>query len=228
MCHCECGQERAVQLGKLKSGSSRSCGCLRNELTSVRTATHGYTKKGPRPSEYRIWGCMKERCLSPNASSYTRYGGRGITVCERWLNSFESFLEDMGRRPGPEYSIERVDNEQGYSPENCVWATPQQQARNRMGTRLIKFRGEVRCVADWADALGISRSALYQRLRALNWDSEKALTQTVRSRPRLIEFGGETMCLQDWASRTGIGLSTLSYRLNAGWPVERALTELVR
>lgn len=125
-CLCECGGTVTTYTKTLLSGGTQSCGCLR--LGKAKNVTHGHTQ-GARSDTYRSWEGMKNRCLNPNYSRYSDYGGRGITVCERWM-VFANFLEDMGERP-PGKSLDRVDNLVGYTPENCKWSTAKEQAANR-------------------------------------------------------------------------------------------------
>ena len=128
-CRCDCGTIQFVAHSKLRNGHSRSCGCLQAEVTTNRSLKHGHKRRSAETKSYRAWNNMLNRCTNPNVKSFPDYGGRGITICERWLK-FENFLEDMG--PSPEgLSIDRLDNDIGYSKENCAWRTSLDQARNR-------------------------------------------------------------------------------------------------
>ena len=127
-----------------------------------------------RPPEYNSWGSMKRRCLNQNSEVYARYGGRGISVCPRW-DDYGNFVEDMGRRPGPGYSIDRIDNDGDYEPSNCRWATRQEQARNNSQNRLLTYDGRTMSASTWAEALGINPGTLRRRVQR-GWTDEQALT----------------------------------------------------
>jgi len=146
------------------------------------TIKHGHWVGGASSPEYRSWDAMISRCTRPSNIGYAAYGGRGITVCERWIHSFEVFLEDMGRRPTLDYQIERVDNSAGYSPGNCVWATRKEQARNRSSNLLLTLRGETLTAIDWAERLGIPVKTLWTR-KHRGWTDERALTVPRQSYP---------------------------------------------
>ncbi len=176
LCRCDCGTEYHVISRSLLTGHTKSCGCLANELTRIRSTTHGM-RHSP---EYGIWCDVIKRCSNPN---YDYYAKRGITVCWRWRNSFATFIEDMGARPSAKHSIERIDNDGNYEPGNVRWATPKEQARNRRNNRLLTHEGKIQCMASWAEVLGIDYRLLCRRLN-LGWRTERALTEPVHHRIR--------------------------------------------
>lgn len=135
-------------------------------------------------SEYYSWRDMRRRCLSPRAINYANYGGRGIAVCERW-STFAQFLADMGPRPTPDHSVDRIDNTKGYSPENCRWATRVEQTRNRRTTCVLTHNGVSRTLIEWAQALGMTYPTLSARIHKLGWTVERALTTPVTGRSRI-------------------------------------------
>lgn len=160
-CVCECGEERSIKTCDLRSGSSKSCGCTYAGTCLSFKKLHG----GTGTPEYRSWKHMKERCNNPNDKRFEHYGGRGISVCDRWLNDFSAFLEDMGKRPSPAHSIERVDVNGNYEPSNCVWASTKEQARNTQRTSFVQYNGERHKLVDLADTLGIKANTLHKRVR---------------------------------------------------------------
>jgi len=139
------------------------------------------TSKAYRPPEYWVWKAMKDRCLRSTHKSFPNYGGRGISVCKTWLESFPQFLADMGQRPSPEHSIEREDNDGNYEPGNCVWALQSKQINNRRTTVRLTFRGETKSVSEWALELGFSLRLLQCRLQR-GWSIDRTLTESVGSR----------------------------------------------
>ncbi len=128
---CACGSKKLVVGYAMRRGTTISCGCYAIE----RSTTHGHSKQGQRSAEYEAWCGMIKRCENPNRPDFPDYGGRGIKICKRWRGSFQLFLDDMGERPSPKHSIDRIKNDKGYSPSNCQWATSKQQANNRRKRR---------------------------------------------------------------------------------------------
>ena len=179
-CRCDCGVVKAYRLPRLRNGRTKSCGCLAREMAVERGHRYGGrpTHGGAGTLEYTTWNGMKARCYNPAASGYRRYGGRGITVCDRWLKSFPAFLEDMGRRPSPEHSIGRIDNDGPYSPGNCRWETDEEQARNRGNNVTLTHCGETLCVSEWAERLGVNDALIRHRLDR-GWTAKDALTLPV-------------------------------------------------
>ena len=172
ICRCVCGNETQVFGSALRNGHSRSCGCLKDETTVARNTTHGHATHGISPT-YHTWSGMIARCTNPKHRDYKRYGKRGITVCERWLNSFADFLADMGEKPEG-MSIDRRNTDGNYEPDNCQWADKTAQSRNKSNNRIIEFNGESKTLIEWAESLHISQSTLRERLD--KWTLEKALT----------------------------------------------------
>lgn len=168
---CDCGTKKVVRQWLLLRGRTSSCGCLARELTVRRSRTHGMTNS----PEWLTWRRMRARCYNENCDSYPHYGGRGIRVCDRWLESFQSFLEDMGPRPTDRHSIDRINVNGDYEPNNCRWATPEQQGSNRTCNRVLTANGETAIAAEWARRAGVSQTTINNRLER-GWPVEKAVT----------------------------------------------------
>jgi hypothetical protein len=170
ICSCDCGADTIVPTDHLRSGHTTSCGCLRQETMAAGRPTHGLAKH----PLYRVWGAMKDRCTNPNAGAYPWYGGRGVRVCGRWQKDFAAFLADMGPRPTPGHSIDRIDRNGDYCPENCRWATRTEQARNHGNNRLLTLEGRTKPLVAWAEECGVNPSTVQTRL-ARGWTVGQAL-----------------------------------------------------
>jgi hypothetical protein len=152
---CDCGVEKKVRASHIKNGRTISCGCARTK--------HGqFVKKTNGSPTYGTWKSMIRRCTKPTDASYRKYGAKGITVCDRWME-FENFRADMGDRP-PGTSIDRIDGTLGYSADNCRWATIEEQNRNRSISRMVTIDGETKTASEWAHSSGISTRCIYSRL----------------------------------------------------------------
>lgn len=174
---CECGEVRKFNISNLKRGVTKSCGCYHKDIISSLNKGHGLYMA----NEYKIWSSIKARCLNPNNPGYKNYGGRGIKVCKQWEEDFMNFYNDMGKRPSKKHSIERVDNNKGYNPENCIWATIDAQANNKRTCRLITYKGQTKNLTQWSKKLGISYDALRGRICKYDWPIEKAFTTPVKT-----------------------------------------------
>lgn len=177
--------------------------------------------------EYRAWRDAKSRCNNPNHAGHKNYGGRGITMCKRWQESFQSFLDDMGQRPTAQHTLDRIDNEGNYEPGNCRWATWTEQHRNRRNSRLLTCQGETLPMCAWAEKYGIATAAIANRIES-GWSVERAITRptALYQKGQCLTFNGETLNLTAWGERLGITGASLRDRLDRyGWSVERALTE---
>lgn len=175
-CRCDCGAICVVRTDHLRGGATQSCGCKQSEMMKHGLRfEHGDARRLSKTPEWKTWVAMIQRCTDPNSSIFHRYGARGITVCGRWLNSFEAFLLDMGRRPTPKHTIERDDNDGPYAPENCRWATRKEQANNRRTSRIVEADGRRMTLSQWQDATGIHQLTLLARLRR-GWSEERTIS----------------------------------------------------
>lgn len=163
VCLCRCGKEKIAHTQQLKNGKLFSCGCFQKEMASKFNSTHGKSKT----CEYHTWQDIKDRCYNQKNTAYKRYGGRGIGVSDRWRNSFENFIEDMGTRPSKEYSLDRYpNNESGwYEKDNCRWATEIEQQANRRDNIWIEYNKEKMILSEWARKLNISHTTINYYLK---------------------------------------------------------------
>lgn len=162
-CECECGKVKTVAAGKLKSGHTRSCGCLALDMRAKQLETHGITTGG-KPRTFTIWSGMKARCLNPKSVSYPNYGGRGVGICAEWLEfkAFHEWAVSNGYADG--LQLDRIDNDGNYCPDNCRWVTRSENQRNTRRTHLITLDGRTQCAAAWIKELGISKTTFYTAL----------------------------------------------------------------
>lgn len=177
ICVCACGVSvpYPIRSGNLRSGHTRSCGCLQKEATSLATRIHGHTATPKKTKVYRCWRHAMHRCYNKNDPAYKNYGGRGIKVCRRW-HSFEHFLADVGPPPSPKHTLDRFpDNDGDYAPGNCRWTTYKSQNRNRRSNRLVTINEKTYCLIVWTEIYGQSYSTVEARLRR-GWPAEAAIT----------------------------------------------------
>lgn len=178
-CICDCGNPCVVRRDHLEKGETTSCGCRVRERMAGLTRTHGMTKT----PEYSAWKSMKNRCYRTANANYMDYGARGVVVCERWIDSFENFLSDMGLRPSDNHSLERKNVDGNYEPENCCWATMKEQNRNRRDNVHLTHNGITMVLSAWAERLSIPAGSLKNRIRR-GWTVDRALSTPIRSYPR--------------------------------------------
>lgn len=208
-CRCDCGNEAIVLTKSLTSGNRKSCGCLRRI-----PKTHGkrYTKI------YHIWLSMKDRCNNERCSDYRFYGGRGIFVCEEW-QSFEPFDEwAMANGYEDGLTIDRIDNNAGYSPENCRWITRKEQCYNRRSNHYIEYNGKTQTITQWAKECGLTEQVLSGRLRN-GWDIDRALHTPTKKMNR-VEYNGRLWTLSELAEKYGLHTYTIQNRLKRHWSID--------
>lgn len=183
-CVCDCGTLKVVPGQSLRGGHTSSCGCLHIETArnngrkSKGVRRHGFAGRGKKTAEYHAWRNAKERCHNPKNDSYFRYGARGISVCDRWRNSFESFFADMGHRPSSRHSLDRKNNNGNYEPGNCRWATRQEQARNTRRGVFVIYKGTKMPLIQASIESGISSVTLHNRIKA-NWPEDRIFVPKV-------------------------------------------------
>lgn len=173
-CRCSCGNTVKVASYSLGSGETQSCGCLQRERAADSSRTHGRSDS----KEYRTWQAMRTRCTNENRDNYSHYGGRGITVCDRWMDSFEAFYSDMGPAPSEDHTIERNDGNGHYGPGNCRWATQKEQMRNTSRSVFVNWQGRSITLVELSETVDVSYDLLQARI-ARGWSVEDAV-----SRPR--------------------------------------------
>ncbi len=172
-CKCDCGNEFLVPRSRLTTKNTQSCGCMYRKVGGASVKTHKLHR------EFCILRQMIRRCTNPKSHAYASYGGRGIRVCKRWMQSFDNFISDMGPRPSRKHSIERVDNNGNYNPKNCRWALSLEQQQNTRYNKNITYEGRTMCIAAWARELGMNVRTLTARLRHKKWSVKAAFENPI-------------------------------------------------
>lgn len=178
---CDCGLTTVSAIRNVISGNTKSCGCFRLEATRKANTVHGCAARGAKTPAYKSWKAMRDRCYRTSSDAFHNYGGRGIAICKRW-EDFENFLSDMGERPEG-LTLERRDNNLGYSPENCYWGTRRVQSLNRRTALMVTFNGETLNLSVWSERLGKQYDTLYMRLKH-GWTVDRAFTAPIQKQNR--------------------------------------------
>src|SRR5262245_27864766 len=182
-CRCDCGTVKTVRDQSLKAGTSRSCGCLQVEVATRQCREGTVHGESHRTVEYWLWVNIRRRCYARQLPDYRHYGGRGITMCERWRESYQQFLIDVGRRPTPDHTLDRIDNNGNYEPGNVRWATRKEQSRNQRTNLLITIGGQTKCLSEWSEVSGIPACTIRQRLAVYKWPPARLLEPVRKHRP---------------------------------------------
>lgn len=224
VCCCDDKTEVIVYGYKLRRGSKKSCGCYAKEKAREIKTIHGLTNT----RLFSIFTHMKQRCYNPKHTAYKDYGGRGIAICSQWLDKEKGFINfynwAMNNGYEEHLTIDRIDNNQGYSPQNCRWATMQEQNNNTRANHLLTYKKETHTIAQWAEIIGIKEVTLKARINKYGWTIEKALT-TVPKNKRLLEYKGQVKSMTEWAKELNLPVQTISNRINQyDWDIERALS----
>lgn len=246
VCRCACGSElKKIRQDGLKCGAVVSCGCVQKE----RTTTHGMTKS----IHYDRWKNMIDRCFNKKCHAYNNYGGRGISVCDRWLD-IKNFVSDLpdGYFDGAE--IDRIDNDGNYEPGNVRWSSQRENCDNRRSGRMLSVNGKTQSLRRWAEEVGVDERLIWSRIEELNWDIETAVLSpvmptkevvkkanlarwgghTTKGRPkpktsrryRTVEYKSEFVTIKQLSAMTGITSKRLWSRIfERGWPVEKAVVK---
>ena len=221
LCKCECekGTEKYVDIQNLKSGKSLSCGCLTIEIAKEHFTKHGGTKT----RLHNTWLKMRHRCINPNDKRYKDYGGRGITVCDEWLNSFETFRDwALSHGYKDDLTIDRINVDGNYEPSNCRWADVKTQANNKRNNVIIEKDGIKKNATEWGEELGINPINIRNRLRH-GITGDRLFSKDDLNKIIIIEYNGETHTISEWSKITGIERTTIWYRYNKGKPVDQVL-----
>lgn len=229
LCKCDCGNETIISGDCLRRGGALSCGCKKGELISKAKTKHGLVKT----RLYRIWSDIKSRCYNRNEVAYKWYGARGISMCNEWLNdvaAFYTWAVKNGYHEG--LTIDRIDNDGDYSPQNCRWVDMLTQCQNRRNNCYYTYNGNAHTIREWSLITGLSYRTIYTRIHKFKWDIERTLTTPKiqcrdKSNSRVITYKGKSLCIAEWARELGIKDSTLRERLRHGWDIKKAFNKSV-
>lgn len=229
LCECECGNTVRVMARALKSGNTKSCGCL--AIEKKRENGQKNTKHGMCNSRlYSIWHGMKYRCYNPSSHEYKNYGGKGIHICDEWLFDFKCFYEWAvcnGYRDN--LTIDRIDFDKDYCPENCRWVGAKEQNNNKSNNRFIYIDGVKKSLAEWAEEHSIAPETVAYRIDKLRMSPTEALTTGVKTHPIQIQYKNASHTIQELSDIYGIPYNTLKARIRRlGWDIEKAITTPVR
>lgn len=210
MCRCECGNIKTYLLYNILYGKTLSCGCLQKELKSKRVTIHGLSGH----PLFEVWNSMLDRCYKPKTTHFEHYGGRGIRVCWAWKQGFESFYKwAIQNGWKPTLQLERIKNNQNYTPKNCTFATRKEQCRNRRSNVVISYKGEKKCVVEWAEHFKIPSTVIYQRLKRKV--PKNRLFEPVKKWTYLT-ISGKRMTITEWATEYGLSKETVAERYRKG------------
>lgn len=229
LCKCKCGNEKLVHGDGIRKQRIKSCGCWKSKVDARKAKNMGLKnlKHGLSESRiYKIWDSMLYRCNNPNDASYENYGGRGITVCEKW-HTFDGFYEDMAEGYADNLTIDRKDVNGNYEKGNCRWITRQEQAGNKTNTIYIEHKGRRMKLKDWALELGLKESTIKNRLR-LKMPTAEVLFPGLKHNSVLITYKGETKTPKEWSAEVDIPEKTIKRRYFRNWSPEKILTQPVR
>lgn len=228
-CICDCGNETIQSTSHLTSGHTKSCGCFRVRYARESHTIHGCGFDDNRL--YRIWKHMKERCSNPNVKCYKRYGGKGVKVCDEWLHDFKAFYDwAMANGYSEDLTLDRIDYNGSYSPENCRWATYKQQANNTSRNLVYEYDGRVMTLSQWSEYTGINYMTLMGRIKR-GLPLEDVFNPHIRTRedmrPR-ITIDGIEHTVDEWSEISGVPVKTIMGRINHRWEPKRAVFQPIR
>lgn len=220
-CRCDCGVIAYAQATNLCNGNTQSCGCLQRERVSISSTKHGCSNN----RIYHIWANMKSRCYNPNNKGYKNYGGRGITVCDEWLNSFENFyVWAVNNGYQENLTIDRIDVNGNYEPFNCRWADMETQANNKTNNHILSCQGKVKTLSEWSNETGVSPNLLWYRATK-NKSIDEILSAEKQEPIRYSTQNGESHTLQEWSIITGIKEATIRSRIKRlNWSLDDAIS----